>query len=239
MNSLTKRLRKHLTYANLTSTLALFIALGLGSAYAANQLAPKSVGAKQLRPGAVTADKLRKHAVTAPKIEALAVKQGKIAGGAIVSSKIANGAVNSEKIAGGAVTPEKIPDNSITGVKVDEQTLGQVPSANTANRAAFAETANPEAFAKVDAEGTLFPAASKGLGVADVKQGKEPGIYCVNVPGFVPTGAQVTPEYALSSVVTAFVKFGGTPSCPYPQVEVQTYNAGSRQKHPFYILLYH
>jgi len=234
-----RKLSGHLTYANLISTLALFIALGLGSAYAAGQLAPKSVGAKQLRPGAVTADKIRKSAVTAPKLEALAVKQGKIAGAAIVSSKIANGAVSAEKIPAGAIVPEKIPNDSLGGEKIEEQTLGQVPSAREANLAAFATTANPEAFAKVDAEGTLFPAASKGIGVADVKQGKEPGIYCVNVPGFVPSGAQVTPEYALNSTVSAFVKFGGTASCPYPQVEVQTYNAGSRQKHPFYILLYH
>lgn len=234
-----KRLRKHLTYANLTSTLALFIALGLSSAYAANQLGPKSVGAKQLRPGAVTADKIRKNAVTAPKLEALAVKQGKIAGGAVVTSKLASGAVNSEKLAGNSVTPDKIPDNSITGAKVDESTLSQVPSANTANRAAFATTANPEAFAKVDSEGTVFPASSKGIGTADVLQGEDPGIYCVNVPGFVPTGGQVTAEYALKGSVTAYIKFGGTPSCPYPQVEVQTYNGGSLQQHPFYILLYH
>jgi hypothetical protein len=233
-----RRLRRHLTYANVISTLALLLALGLGSAYAADQLAPKSVGVRQLRPGAVTADKIRKSAVTAPKLEALAVKQGKIAGGAVVTAKIAAGAVTSEKIAGGAITPDKVPNDSLTGEKVNEATLGQVPSANAANRAAFADTANPEAFARVDAEGTVFPASSKGIGTADVLQGKEPGIYCVNVPGFVPRGAQVTPEFALNSQVSVFVKFGGTASCPYPQVEVQTYNGPSRQKHPFYIVLY-
>jgi hypothetical protein len=233
-----KRLRKHLTYANLVSTLALCIALGMGSAYAANQLAPKSIGAKQLRPGAVTADKIRKNAVTAPKIEALAVKQGKIATGAVSGEKIADGVISSAKIANGAVTPDKIPDNSLTGTKVNESTLGQVPSANTANTATFAESSNPEAFAKVDGEGTVFPAFSKGIGTANVKQGLEPGIYCIAVPGFVPRGAQVTPEYAANNSVSTFVRFGGTASCPYPQVEVQTYNAGSRQKEPFYFMAY-
>jgi len=233
-----KRLRPHLTYANVTATLALFIALGMGSAYAADQLAPKSVGAKQLRPGAVTADKIRKQAVTAPKIEALAVKQGKVANGAIVSAKVANGAITAEKIAGRAVTPDKIPADSVTGEKIDERTLGQVPSANTTNFATTAETANPEAFARVDAEGTVFPANSKGIGTADVKQGLEPGIYCVTVPGFTPRGAQATPEYAAHGSVSVFVRFGGTASCPFPQVEVQTYSAGSRQKEPFNIVLY-
>ena len=233
-----KTIKAHLTYANVVASLALFIALGMGSAYAAEKLAPKSVGAKQLRPGAVTADKIRKNAVTAPKIASLAVKQGKIANGAITTAKIADGAITAGKLPTGVIGTDKIADGSVTGGKIDEQTLSQVPSAKEAERSSFATSANPAAFAKIDAEGTLFPAASKGIGVADVKQGLEPGIYCINVPGFVPTGAQVTPEFALSSQVAAFVKFGGTVSCPYPQVEVQIYVAGSRQKHPFYFMAY-
>lgn len=230
--------RPRLSYANVTSTLALVVALGMGSAYAANELGPRSVGAKQLRPGAVIASKLRKHAVNAPKIAPLAVKQGKIARSSIVTSKIADGAVTSAKIRTGAIGPEKIPGDSITGAKISEATLGLVPAASTANSATRAETANPEAFAKVDQESTVFPAFSKGIDTPDVKQGKEPGIYCVNVPGFVPRGAQATPEYAANGDVSVLLKFGGTPSCPYPQVEVQTYVGEQRTKQPFFIMLY-
>lgn len=233
-----KGLRRHLTYANVTATLALMVALGMGSAYAASQLAPKSVGERQLRPGAVTADKIRKHAVTAPKIKALAVKQGKIAGGAVVSAKIANGAVGGAKISGGAVTPDKIPNDSLSGIKIDEATLGEVPGALNAEFAAIAGTANPEAFARVDEEGSVFLNFSKGIGTADVKKGKEPGIYCVNVPGFIPRGAQATPEFANHSEVSVYVKLGGTASCPYPQVEVQTYVGNVHTKEPFFIVLY-
>jgi hypothetical protein len=46
------RLRQRLTYANVTATLALFIALG-GSSYAALALPRNSVGTKQIRPSAV------------------------------------------------------------------------------------------------------------------------------------------------------------------------------------------
>ncbi len=231
-------IRKRITYANVTSTLALVAALGMGTAYATTQLAPRSVGAKQLRPGAVTADKLRKNAVTAPKIEALAIKQGKIASAAITAEKIANGSITSEKIPGGVITPDKVPNDSLTGEKIREATLTQVPSAASASFASFAETSNPEAFAKVDAMGTTFPAFSKGIGTTDVKQGLEPGIYCINVPGFLPRGAQVTPEYAANNSVSAFVRFGGTASCAYPKVEVQTYNAGTRQQEPFFFMAY-
>jgi hypothetical protein len=231
-------IKRHITYANVTATLALVLALGLGSAYAASQLAPKSVGATQLRPGAVTADKIRKNAVTAPKIESLAVKQGKIANGAVTGEKIAAGVIDSSKIQNGAVAPEKIPDDSLTGQKVNEATLSQVPSASHADSASFAESSNPEAFAKVDGEGTTFPAYSKGIGTADVKQGALPGIYCITVPGFQPRGAQATPEFTAHSDVSVYVNVTGTEACPYPKVEVQTYNAGSRQKEPFFVVFY-
>jgi hypothetical protein len=51
--------RRHLTYANVAATLALFLALG-GAAYAATQLPKNSVGTKQLKKGAVTAAKISK-----------------------------------------------------------------------------------------------------------------------------------------------------------------------------------
>jgi hypothetical protein len=233
-----KQLRKRLTYANVISTLALFIALGAGSAFAAQQLAPKSVGERQLRPGAVTAEKIRKEAVTAPKLKAAAVKNGKLASGAVSTAKLAAGSVNAEKLAAGAVISEKIAPDSVGGTQVIESTLGQVPSANTANSAAFAESANPAAFAAVDQEGGVDASLSKGISSANVKAGAEAGIYCVNVPSFSPRGAQVTPRYNGSGGVSAFVTIGGTGSCPAPQVEVQTFNAGSRVREPFYVVLY-
>lgn len=54
-------LRRHLTYANVAATLALFLCLG-GAAYAATQLPKNSVGTKQLKNGAVTAGKIAKKA---------------------------------------------------------------------------------------------------------------------------------------------------------------------------------
>lgn len=231
-------IRRHLSYANVMATLGVVLAASTGGAWAANQLAPKSVGEKQLRPGAVTAEKIRKQAVTAPKIKAQAVKQGKIAAAAVVGSKIQDGTIVTSKIANGSVTAEKIPDDSLSGAKIEEGTLGQVPSAAHADSASFADSSNPEAFAKVDGEGTVFGAYAKGIGTSNVKQGLEPGIYCVEVPGFAPRGAQATPEYAANNSVSVFVKLGGTTSCAYPKVEVQTYNNGSRQKEPFFIVAY-
>jgi len=52
-------LRRHLTYANIVASLALFLALG-GAAFAATQLPRNSVGTGQLKPEAVTAGKIAK-----------------------------------------------------------------------------------------------------------------------------------------------------------------------------------
>jgi len=53
-----KRLRPQLTYANVISTLCLFLLLGGGAAFAATQLPKNSVGAKQIKKGAITPTKL-------------------------------------------------------------------------------------------------------------------------------------------------------------------------------------
>src|SRR5207249_3628614 len=55
------------TYANVTATLALFIALGGGS-YAAVTLPSNSVGTKQLRKNAVTSSKVRDNSLSGADI---------------------------------------------------------------------------------------------------------------------------------------------------------------------------
>jgi hypothetical protein len=56
-----KRIRAHLSYANVLATLALFIAVAGGTAFAATQMLPKnSVGTKQIKKDAVSPAKLSK-----------------------------------------------------------------------------------------------------------------------------------------------------------------------------------
>jgi hypothetical protein len=62
-------MRPKLTYANVVSTICLFLLLGGGAAYAASHLGKNSVGAKQLKKNAVTTKKIKNGAVTAAKLK--------------------------------------------------------------------------------------------------------------------------------------------------------------------------
>ncbi len=67
MKDLLARARRHLTYANVVASLALFIALG-GGAYAATALPRNSVGPAQLKTNSVGASEIRSRAVRSSEI---------------------------------------------------------------------------------------------------------------------------------------------------------------------------
>jgi hypothetical protein len=92
------QISKRLTYANVMSSIAVFLVLGGATAFAASQLGKNSVGTKQLKSNAVTTAKIKKNAVTTAKIK------------------------------NNAVTTAKIKDGAITGTKVNLGTLGTVPN---------------------------------------------------------------------------------------------------------------
>lgn len=67
-----KQIGKSLTYANVMSSLAVFLVLGGASAVAATQLGKNSVGTKQLKNNAVTTAKIKNGAITQGKISSAA-----------------------------------------------------------------------------------------------------------------------------------------------------------------------
>jgi hypothetical protein len=112
-----KQIRNRLTYANVMSSIAIFLVLG-GAAFAAAQLPKNSVGKKQLKNNAVVTAKIKKNAVTAAKIKAGAVLGSKIAAAGVTSDKLANGSVTNDKLANGSVTGAKIANGAVTGASV-------------------------------------------------------------------------------------------------------------------------
>jgi len=108
-----KQIRNRLTYANVMSSLAVFLILGGATAIAAGQLGKNSVGKKQLKANSVTTAKIKKNAVTAAKIKK----------NAVTGVKIANGSVTTEKLGAKAVTGANIADDTITGANVASGSL--------------------------------------------------------------------------------------------------------------------
>jgi len=112
-------IRKRLTYANVMSTLSVFLVLGGATAFAATQLPKNSVGTKQLRNNAVITKKIKKNAVS--------------------RAKIRKGAINTARLNGNAVTTAKIRKNAVTGGKIN---AGTTPFSRV-----MARLRNPESVA--------------------------------------------------------------------------------------------
>jgi hypothetical protein len=113
-----KRFLPRPTYANVVSTLCLFLLLGGASALAATQLAKNSVGSKQIKKNAVVTAKIKNAAVTNSKLGDGAVTSGKLGDGAVTSGKLADAAVATSKLANNAVTSGKITDAAVTTSKL-------------------------------------------------------------------------------------------------------------------------
>lgn len=73
-----KQIRKQMTYANVMSTIAVFLVLGGATALAASHLHKNSVGTRQLKKNAVTAAKIKKNSVKTGKIKDDAVTGAKV-----------------------------------------------------------------------------------------------------------------------------------------------------------------
>lgn len=211
-----KQILKRLTYANVMSSIAVFLVLGGASAYAI-----KKVGSHEIKGNSITTGKLKREAVTTAKIK----------NSAVTTNKIKNEAVTSAKLDDGAVTTSKIANDAVTGDKVKVSSLPQVPKAAVA---VSAESAQPEAFAQVNTNGSIETVNSK-----NILKSKEigSGEYCVTA-NFTPRGGQVTPIFGGTGGTTAQLNIG-TLNCPSPAVQVLTYSSGTTKGSlPFFIVLY-
>jgi hypothetical protein len=137
-------LRPRLTYANVTATLALFVALG-GGAYAATALPANSVGTKQLKNNAVVSAKIKRHTITGADINESTlstVPSAKVADAATVAAgldkvtfKTAPGTAPASSAANVATAKCDAGQHAIAGgVKLDTPGIGVVndsyPDAN-------------------------------------------------------------------------------------------------------------
>jgi hypothetical protein len=181
---LLKKIRRHVTYANVMSSLAVFLILGGATAFAAI----KKVGANEIKANSIKTGKIVKEAVTAGKIKNLAVTEGKLADGAVTTNKLADN----------AVTTPKIANDAVTGDKVKESTLGEVPNAANAQKLGGKSLNNVVMWAFVNSGGTVIRSSG---GISSTKSGT--GFYTVTLPQSVANCAYNATNAANDGVVPA------------------------------------
>lgn len=121
-----RHIRKRLTYANVMSSIAVFLILGGATAFAA-----RKIGSHQLKANSVGTTKIKANAVTTRKIKKAAVTTIKLRDGAVKSEKLADGSVTTSKIASGAVTGAKIESASTPFSRIVHEARGSSTQALT------------------------------------------------------------------------------------------------------------
>jgi hypothetical protein len=132
-----RRLRRHVTYANVVSTLALVLAVGGGGVYAAGK-----IGGGEIKKGAVHSFQIKNKQVR--------------------RQDIAGGSVNTRIVSNGSLLGKDVDDDSLTGHDIQESTLGLIPmalDARTVNGATVrivrASRTDPSGMSAVLSEGGL------------------------------------------------------------------------------------
>jgi len=155
-----KQLHKRLTYANVMSSIAVFLVLGGATALAAG-LAKNSVGSKQLKKNAVTAAKIKKNAVTGAKIKANAVTGAKVKNGSLTGADINLGTLGTVPNASHATTADSA---KTAGSATSAGTAGSVSTvipfsagANDNQLVSLAKTANFELMGICDPNNDFDP----------------------------------------------------------------------------------
>ena len=233
-----RRLRAHLTYANVMSTLAALFALSGGVAYAANTIASSDIIDGEVRTADLGADAVNSARIANGQVQVADIGQGavatdELANGQVKAADIGDGEVKSAEIANGQVTADELAANS---VRADEVADGQVRSAEIANGQVQAEDLAPgvapgasgaRAWGLVDAAGTL----QRSKQVTAVTRMAD-GIYCLDpAPGIDPTTAVMLVGENLATSFTSgtqddisHAEWTSDPdSCPAGTMEVHTY----------------
>jgi len=115
-------IRSKLSFANVVSMMALFIALS-GIAWAAS-LPRDSVGAAQIKKDAVGASEIKKDAVSRSEVKRGAVSTDELKDGGVGAIDVTDGSLAGAEIADGTLALADLGPNSVDGSKVVEGSIG-------------------------------------------------------------------------------------------------------------------
>ena len=126
-----RNLRHRLTYANIVSSLALFLVLSGGTAVALT--GSNTVFTDDITNGEVRNADIGANAVNGAKVQNQSLGASDIAPDSLTAGRLAPNSATASELAGDAVSGPKVANDSLKGEDVDETSLGQVPAAANAN----------------------------------------------------------------------------------------------------------
>jgi hypothetical protein len=240
MSDLFARARRRVSFANVTSAAALFVALG-GTSYAAISIPSNSVGSDQIRTGAVGSAEIKTGAVRTAEIKTGGVAKAEIRTGGVGASELHSdsvrtpeikaGAVKSDELDGGAVTAGKIAKDAVGSAEVKDGSL-DAADVNAATRAAFAGFRASVNKGGAAVAGNAKSAAKTAGGAYTVDFGTDVSACTATAtPAAVKNGAGTDAPEAGATVNVA-------PGATNTSVAVTTFNAGgTASDEPFNLTL--
>jgi hypothetical protein len=217
VKTLFSRARRGLSFANVMSVTAVFVALG-GTSYAAVSLSKDSVGSWQIRTGAVDKSEVHRGAVAASEIRRNGVNRSEIRRDAVGPSEVRQNAINTDEIADGGVAAA-----DLSAAARAELTAAKAVSFHTASTAAGAAAGG-------NAKGIAHTA---GSGVYTIEFGEDvSGCHFAATVGGVKTTSGIEQPPGTARWATA------SPAADVSTVVVKTFDAaGDPLDAPFHLLL--
>ncbi len=114
---------KHLTYANVISTLCLVLVVGGGAAYATHPGGTNTISSSDIINGEVRSVDIGTSAVTAADIAADAVTSDKIPNGSVTGADVANNSIASADITNNSIAGADVASNALDGLDIVEGSL--------------------------------------------------------------------------------------------------------------------
>ena len=167
-----RHFREKLTYANVMSTISVFLLLGGASAFAATQLAKNSVGNNQLKKNAVTAAKIKNGAVNGAKVKDGSLTGADLAAGSVTGTQLADNSVDSAKVVDKSLTGGDVGNDTLTGTNIKESTLGKVPEAEKLDGKTGTQYLSSAIYKN---ESAVEAGVDKGEGTFAISEGCNPG----------------------------------------------------------------
>jgi hypothetical protein len=202
-----KQVRKRITYANIMSSIAVFLVLGGGAAYAAQK-----IGSNEIKGNSITTGKIKKEAVTA--------------------SKIKDGSVTTSKIAKDAVTGDKVNESTLGQVPsaataANANALGGKPATAYAASSVLRTVS-------VEANGTVVAAKSDGIAQANVSR-VGTGFYCIKGLSPKPVTSVASIGFGADVGSTIYPEIETSGECEINIVTYNASNAGADEPFALFV----